>query len=460
MRGRDLDAARGPKAAITTPSGPGGIWYWSTGCSEAGADDGPAPASPSRTRSSARAGAPFQKSVHVASVPVATQRTTTAQRFDPARRRLPAIWDFQGLTIVSCRNSMRPSSSRRDDNEIGFHYQGGLYAGAAQRVKHECARVRSGQPERDARRERRQGAAATSLRQGAFVDTSAARAIRCASMAFDFEKALRRWTSQHTDLVELKNSRVRDAGGVYERWENPVLTASHVPLFWRYDLDRRRNPFLLERHGLAAVGAAGAVERAGKICLVVRLVARDGGSFFAVAESDNGVDNFHFWDHPLRLPEGDAPDTGLSDMRLTAHEDGWLYGVFGASRGEADGEARFGIVRTHDLVQLGAARRPAAARPGAGERRPAPGAGAGPVCLPDAGTVHRRARRAGSAGDRVLRERRASRARQRRRTDRTGAAAERAGRAAAADGARLAEPGGREPRDARRGAVRLDRARL
>ncbi|MFI5169445.1 MAG: glycosidase [Vicinamibacterales bacterium] len=169
-------------------------------------------------------------------------------------------------------------------------------------------------------------------------------------MAFDFEKALRRWTSQHTDLVELKNSRVRDAGGVYERWENPVLTASHAPLFWRYDLDRRRNPFLLERHGLAAVGAAGAVERAGKICLVVRLVARDGGSFFAVAESDNGVDNFHFWDHPLRLPEGDAPDTGLSDMRLTAHEDGWLYGVFGASRGEADGETRFGIVRTHDLV--------------------------------------------------------------------------------------------------------------
>ena len=91
-------------------------------------------------------------------------------------------------------------------------------------------------------------------------------------MAFDFEKALRRWTTQHGDLVGLKNRRIRDASGVLETWENPVLSSAHAPLFWRYDLDRRRNPFLLERMGIAAVAGAGAVERAGKICLVTRLV--------------------------------------------------------------------------------------------------------------------------------------------------------------------------------------------
>jgi len=178
-------------------------------------------------------------------------------------------------------------------------------------------------------------------------------------VAFDFEKVLRRRIEQHGELVELKNRRVRDASGVFERWENPVLTAAHTPLFWRYDLDRRRNPFLLERHGVHAVGGAGAIERGGRILLLARVEGRDRKSFFAVAESDNGVDNFRFWDAPVPLPEAGEADASLTDMRLTAHEDGWVYGVFGTERKDPKAPAgdtsralsRVGIVRTRDLVQ-------------------------------------------------------------------------------------------------------------
>ncbi|MFI4946056.1 MAG: glycosidase, partial [Burkholderiales bacterium] len=134
-------------------------------------------------------------------------------------------------------------------------------------------------------------------------------------MAFDFEKTLRRRIGAHGELVELKNRRLRDASGVLERWENPVLTAAHVPLFWRYDLDRRRNPFLLERLGVHAVAGAGAIERGGRICLVARIEGKDRKSFFGVAESDNGVDNFRFWDHPLQLPEPREPEASVADMR-------------------------------------------------------------------------------------------------------------------------------------------------
>ncbi len=178
-------------------------------------------------------------------------------------------------------------------------------------------------------------------------------------MAFDFEKALRRRIEQHDELVELKNRRVRDDSGVFERWQRPVLTAAHAPLFWRYDLDRRRNPFLLERLGVNAVAGAGAVERNGRICLVARVEGKDRKSFFAVAESDNGVDNFRFWDHPVDLPQTDDPDTTVYDVRLTRHEDGWIYGVFVSERKDplapagdsSRAVARTGIARTRDLVK-------------------------------------------------------------------------------------------------------------
>ncbi len=178
-------------------------------------------------------------------------------------------------------------------------------------------------------------------------------------MAFDFEKALRRRIEQHTELVERKNHRLKEGNGVLDRWENPVLTAAHAPIFWRYDLDRRRNPLLLERLGVQAVSGAGAIEWNGKICLVARVEGTDRKSFFAVAESDNGVDGFRFWDHPVVLPETEVPDTNVCDVRLTTHEDGWIYGLFCTERKDpsappGDTQAavvRAGIARTKDLVR-------------------------------------------------------------------------------------------------------------
>jgi 4-O-beta-D-mannosyl-D-glucose phosphorylase len=178
-------------------------------------------------------------------------------------------------------------------------------------------------------------------------------------MAFDFEKALRRKVAQHTKLLEKKNRRVKDGNGVFDRWQNPVLTAAHTPLFWRYDLDPRRNPFLQERLGVNCVFNVGAIEWNGKICLMARVEGHDRKSFFAVAESDNGVDNFRFWDHPVVLPETDVPDTNVYDMRLTAHEDGWIYGIFCTERRDPDAPpgdtssavAQAGIARTKNLAR-------------------------------------------------------------------------------------------------------------
>jgi 4-O-beta-D-mannosyl-D-glucose phosphorylase len=176
---------------------------------------------------------------------------------------------------------------------------------------------------------------------------------------FDFDKALRRKVEQHRKLVGRKNRRVKDGNGIYERWAHPVLTGAHAPLFWRYDLDRRRNPFLEERLGVNCVFNVGAIEWRGNVCLMARVEGNDRKSFFAVAESPNGVDNFRFWDHPVVMPETDDPDTNVYDMRLTAHEDGWIYGIFCSERKDpsaAPGDtssavAQAGIARTKDLVK-------------------------------------------------------------------------------------------------------------
>ncbi len=176
---------------------------------------------------------------------------------------------------------------------------------------------------------------------------------------FDFEKALRRKIDQHTKLVERKNRRVKDGNGIFDRWENPVVTGSHTPLFWRYDLDPRRNPFLEERLGVNCVFNVGAMEWNGKIVLMCRVEGNDRKSFFAVAESENGVDDFRFWDHPVVMPETDDPDTNVYDMRLTAHEDGWIYGIFCTERKDPQAPpgdmsaavAQAGIGRTKDLVK-------------------------------------------------------------------------------------------------------------
>jgi 4-O-beta-D-mannosyl-D-glucose phosphorylase len=175
---------------------------------------------------------------------------------------------------------------------------------------------------------------------------------------FDFEKALRRKIDQHEKLVRRKNRPLKDGNGVFDRWENPVLTEAHAPLFWRYDLDPKRNPFLQERLGVNGTFNVGAIEWRGRICLMARVEGNDRKSFFAVAESKTGVDRFRFWDHPVTMPETGEPDTNVYDMRLTAHEDGWIYGLFCTERADPAARpgdtsaavAQAGIARTKDLV--------------------------------------------------------------------------------------------------------------
>ncbi len=171
-----------------------------------------------------------------------------------------------------------------------------------------------------------------------------------------FEERKEWLVENHRRLLE-KENRPIEGNGIYERYENPVLTAEHAPLNWRYDFDPQRNPFLMERIGVHAVLNAGAIKWQGRYVLVARVEGNDRKSFFAVAESPNGVDNFRFWDRPITLPEYGEPATNVYDMRLTAHEDGWIYGIFCVERKDhsAEGDlsaatATAGIARTKDLV--------------------------------------------------------------------------------------------------------------
>ena len=172
----------------------------------------------------------------------------------------------------------------------------------------------------------------------------------------DWNKTLSELRADHEKLLSKKNRPVY-CGGVYERYENPVLTAAHAPLEWRYDLDPKTNPFLMERIGIHAAFNSGAIKWGDKYVLVVRVEADDRKSFFAVAESPNGVDNFRFWERPITMPEWGEPATNVYDMRLTRHEDGWIYGLFCVERKDHSLEgdlsaatAACGIARTKDLV--------------------------------------------------------------------------------------------------------------
>lgn len=160
-------------------------------------------------------------------------------------------------------------------------------------------------------------------------------------------------------LLSQKNEEVKPGNGIYSRYKSPMLTAEHVPIHWRFDLDPKSNPMLLDRQGINAVFNAGAIKYKGKYCVVARIEGDDRKSFFAVAESPNGIDNFRFWDHPITLPETDLPDTNVYDMRLTQHEDGWIYGLFCTERRDPEASdadqsaatANCGIARTKNLVQ-------------------------------------------------------------------------------------------------------------
>ena len=158
-------------------------------------------------------------------------------------------------------------------------------------------------------------------------------------------------------LLTLSNEPETLGNGIFKRYKNPVLTAAHVPLEWRYDFDEKTNPYFMERYGINAVMNSGAIKWKGKYVLVPRIESIDRKSFFAVAESDNGIDNFRFWKKPIVMPETDVPDTNIYDMRLVAHEDGWIYGLFCTERRDPQAAmcdqsaalAQCGIARTKDL---------------------------------------------------------------------------------------------------------------
>lgn len=176
-------------------------------------------------------------------------------------------------------------------------------------------------------------------------------------MSSIYEKRLEQLEKQYKNLISRKNSPIKPGNGIYTKWENPVVTAAHAPLFWRYDLNSADNPFLMERQGINAALNPGAIYHDGKYCLVVRVEGMDRKSFFAVAESPNGIDNFEFRDYPIIMPETGRPDVNVYDMRLTEHEDGWIYGVFCTERKDQNApasdtsaaEAQCGIARTRDL---------------------------------------------------------------------------------------------------------------
>ena len=173
----------------------------------------------------------------------------------------------------------------------------------------------------------------------------------------NFTERLEWLKAQYEALITRQNEPI-EGNGVYERYKYPILTGDHAPLFWRYDLNPQTNPYLMERFGIHAALNSGAIKWNGKYVLVVRVEAADRKSFFAVAESPNGIDNFRFWDHPITMPEYGEPATNVYDMRLTAHEDGWIYGIFCVERKDpsaAPGDlssavAAAGIARTKDLV--------------------------------------------------------------------------------------------------------------
>ena len=144
--------------------------------------------------------------------------------------------------------------------------------------------------------------------------------------------------------------------GIYDRWEYPVLTREHIPPFWMYDVNPETNPHMMQRLGVNGVFNSGALMLNGKYTLVARVEGNDRKSFFAVAQSDNGVDGFRFWDYPVHLPDTCPEETNVYDMRLTQHEDGWIYGVFCSESKDMNSKdlsaatAAAGIVRTKDLV--------------------------------------------------------------------------------------------------------------
>ncbi len=172
-----------------------------------------------------------------------------------------------------------------------------------------------------------------------------------------FQEKLKALREHHEALLNRQNIAVEWGNGIYEKYRYPILTAEHTPLEWRYDVNEQDNPYLMQRIMMNAVLNAGAIKLDGRYLLVCRVEGADRKSFFAVAESPNGIDHFRFWPEPVTMPETLQPATNIYDMRLTQHEDGWIYGVFCAERHDelhpddlSAATATAAIARTKDLV--------------------------------------------------------------------------------------------------------------
>lgn len=174
----------------------------------------------------------------------------------------------------------------------------------------------------------------------------------------NFEERKQKIEADFNQLILKPNKALFSVNGIYERYENPILTRDHIPLHWRFDYNPKTNPHFMERIGFNATLNSGAIKLNEKYLLVVRVEGNDRKSIFAVAESPNGIDNFKFWDRPITIPQTENPDTNVYDMRLTQHDDGWIYGVFCSERKDfsapkgdtSSAVAAAGIVRTKDLV--------------------------------------------------------------------------------------------------------------
>ena len=178
-------------------------------------------------------------------------------------------------------------------------------------------------------------------------------------MKDNFFNRLMKLEKEQERLLQQQNEKTGEGNGIIDRYVNPVLTAQHVPLFWRYDLNKETNPYLMERFSINAVFNAGAIKWGDKYLLMARVEAADRKSFFAVAESTSGIDGFKFRDYPVIMPETTEPDTNIYDMRLVQHEDGWIYGLFCTERRDPNAlsgdqsaaVAQCGIARTKDMMK-------------------------------------------------------------------------------------------------------------